>query len=80
MGPPVPSCIHYTVYHTAPGSGKGSPYAVLPARRLKEADGIRCNAYNWRDGSTITALISPTGMGKRLDCHVLDALSVPLLG
>ena len=84
MGLQVPSCIHYTVYHTAPGSGKGSPYAVLPARRLKEADGIRCNAYNWRDGSTIAALISPTprllwrrGVGKWPDCHVLDALSVP---
>ena len=41
MGPPVPRCVPYTVYHTAPVSGKGSPYAVLTARRLKETDGIQ---------------------------------------
>ena len=76
-GPPIPSCIHYTVYHTAPGSGKVAPYAVLPARRLKEADGIRCNAYSWRDGSTIAAMILPTprllwrrGVGNGPDCHM----------
>ena len=60
MGPPVPRCVPYTVYHTAPGSGKGSPYAVLPTRRLKETDGIQSTAYTWRDGSTIAALSSPT--------------------
>jgi len=35
MGPLSPAV--YITQYTAPSSGKGSPFAVLPARRLKKA-------------------------------------------
>ena len=80
MGPPVPSCIHYTVYRS--GLGQGFTLCRTARPKAKGGSGIRCNAYNWRDGSTIAELISPTprllwrrGVGKWPDCHVSDALS-----
>ena len=75
MGPPVPSCIHYTVYRS--GLGQGFTLCRTARPKAKGGSGIRCNAYNWRDGSTIAALISPTprllwrrGVGNGPDCHM----------
>ena len=57
-GPPCSQL--YTLHRIPLRLGQGFTLCRTARPKAKGGSGIRCNAYNWRDGSTIAALFSPT--------------------